>query len=145
MSKEEEFEFEIVLADKGIAKSKLPDAIKGRLADLKKMCQDLVKIPDSDEEKIEDLTAKIDELDSSIATDIEAIEVKKPADPAPADPAPADPAPADPAPAPVPADPAPADPTPEEAKKDNTLVTVGLIAGAGIVIWSLFKIFGGKK
>ena len=108
--------FEEALADKGLKRNELPSALQNKINDLAKISKDLDNTPDDDEAKIDSLNKQMDDLDELIAQEIKALEKSSPADlNQPAE------------------------------KKDNTMATVGIMAGVGLLIWGAIKFFGGKK
>jgi hypothetical protein len=123
---EYDFLFEEALDNKGFTQSQLPDPIKADLRKLKALCHKLADLPEDDKALQESLNSEIDVLDEEISSKINELTNEPPA-PNPA-----------PNPAPEPA------PAPEE-KQDNTLATVGIIGGLGLLIWAGMKFFGGKK
>lgn len=126
---EHTFLYQKALAEKGIKKSQLPEAVKADLSKFTTMCKELIAIPEENKDEIDAKNEEIDILDESIAEAINNL-------PAPT-------VVTAPQVAPVVTDP-PAN-TPKEEESDNTgvvLVVLGLI-GAGI--WAGIKFLGGKQ
>lgn len=119
------FLYEEALAEKGLKKRNLPQAIQDDLKQLVSLCHQLAEMDEEDIAGQEKLNDEIDSLDEKISNDIKSISTDTP-------------------PAVTPSTDTPPAPEKEESSSNTGMVVLGLAVVGGL-IWGALKLFGGKK